>query len=147
MRVCLVGGIFGKPPEYRESHSRTPETTLAAGLRARGHTVTERGHCGPYDFAGFDVVHVHHLGAGAVAAATARSAPRLAFTPHWLRHDTAARRAAMRLVMARAGAVVALSETEARWQRGEFRSLEARQHVIPNGIDAATFRFSETPPG
>jgi glycosyltransferase involved in cell wall biosynthesis len=141
MRVCLVGGIFGKPAEYRRFHSRTPETTLADGLRERGHEVVERGHDGAFDFGGFDVVHVHHLATGAVAAAAARRSVRLAFTPHWLRQDSAARRAAMRFVVARTGALVALSETEARWQRGEFGDVDSRQHVIPNGIDESVFRY------
>jgi glycosyltransferase involved in cell wall biosynthesis len=106
--------------------------------------VVERGHHGPFEFAGFDVVHVHHLATGAVAAAAARNAPRLAFTPHWLRQASALRRAAMRYVVARADALVALSETEARWQREAFAGIESRQHVIPNGIEDGV--FAHVPP-
>jgi glycosyltransferase involved in cell wall biosynthesis len=143
MRVCLVGGIFGKPPEYRESHSRTPETTLADGLRARGHGVTERGHGAPYDFAGFDVVHVHHLAAGAVAVAAAQRRPRFAFTAHAMAAGNLGRHAALRYVIARADAIVALSETEAHWQRAQFRGAQSRQHLIRNGIDESVYRFRQ----
>lgn len=142
MRICLVGGIFGKSPEYRRVLTTTPETVLSAGLRARGHEVVEQAHTGPYAIRGFDVVHVHHLADGALAVATASPPLRFAFTSHWLRHDQATRRAAARYVVARAGAVVALSGTEARWQRTAYPSVATRQHVIPNGIDETTFRFS-----
>jgi glycosyltransferase involved in cell wall biosynthesis len=141
MRICLVGGIFGKSPEYRRVVTTTPETVLSVGLRARGHTVVEHGHAPPFNLHGYDVVHVHHLAAGAVAAASARPVERIAFTAHWLRHADRHRRVAMRYVMKRADAVVALSGTEAHWQRSEFHGVATRQHVIPNGIDPDIFRF------
>ncbi len=141
MRILLLGGIFGKPAEYRRAVTRTPETVLADGLRARGHNVDEQGHAPPFDLHGYDVVHVHHLAAGAVAATAARPVERIAFTAHWLRHADRRRRVAMRYVMGRADAVVALSGTEAHWQRSEFHGVAGRQHVIPNGIDPGIFRF------
>ena len=141
MRICLVGGIFGKPGAYREAVTHTPETILADGLRGRGHIVVERGHAPSLELDGFDVIHVHHLASGALAAASSRNPIRLAFTPHWLRYDDRIRRRAARYVVARADAVVALSETEAAWQRGEYRRLGQRQHVIANGIDEQVFRF------
>jgi glycosyltransferase involved in cell wall biosynthesis len=54
------------------------------------------------------------------------------------------RRAAARYVFARADALVALSETEARWQRETYQAVPARQEVIPNGIDESIFRFRES---
>jgi glycosyltransferase involved in cell wall biosynthesis len=147
MNICLVGGIFGKPEEYRRAVSQTPETVLAAGLRARGHAVYEQAHAPNLALEGFDVVHVHHLALGAVAAA-ARAPQRLVFTPHWLRHRDRTRRAAARYVAGRANAVVALSETEARWQREHFFGVDQRQHVIPNGVDRELFAYVEPrPPG
>ena len=40
MRICIVGGIFDKPADYRVQHSISPETVLADGLRQRGWQVT-----------------------------------------------------------------------------------------------------------
>jgi glycosyltransferase involved in cell wall biosynthesis len=146
MRICLVGGIFGKPPAYRRTVRVTPETVLARGLRLRGHEVVTRGHSGPFQFDGFDVVHVHHLSRGAVMAAASAPQVPLAFTPH-LQMATAARRIAMRYVVGRAGATVALSATEAAWQRTNFPAVSGRQHIIPNGFDPRVFAFSPaTPP-
>jgi glycosyltransferase involved in cell wall biosynthesis len=142
MRILLVGGIFGKSPEYRRVVTTTPETVLSAGLRARGHDVVEQPHAPPYAIKGFDLVHVHHLADGALEVASASPSLPFAFTSHWLRHERVTRRLAARYIFARAGAVVALSETEAAWQRDECRGVAARQHVIPNGIDETTFRFS-----
>jgi glycosyltransferase involved in cell wall biosynthesis len=146
VRILLVGGIFGKPTEYRRAITRTPETVLADGLRARGHDVHEHGHAPPFDLHGFDVVHVHHLAPGALAAVSARPPERVAFTPHWLRHVDVPRRVASRYVMRHASAVVALSDTEASWQRRELPDVAARQFVIPNGIDPNLFRFAAPRP-
>ena len=141
MRICLVGGIFGKSQDYRRVVTTTPETVLRDGLRARGHDVVEQPHARPYAIRGFDVVHVHHLADGALEVASASPPLRFAYTSHWLRHEHATRRLAARYAFARAGAVVALSETEAAWQRSQYRGVRERQHVIPNGIDERTFQF------
>jgi glycosyltransferase involved in cell wall biosynthesis len=142
MRILLVGGIFGKPAEYRRLITHTPEEVLAEGLRARGHDVVEHGHAPPFMLQGHDVAHVHHLAAGAVAAVTASPPIRVAFTGHDFRPETFRRRTAMRYVMRRASAVVALSAAEALRQQEELSTVKARQHVIPNGIDATLFRFA-----
>lgn len=146
MRICLVGGIFGKPPAYRRTVRVTPETVLASGLRLRGHEVVTRGHSGPFQFDGFDVVHVHHLSRGAVRSAACAAQVPWAFTPH-LQMATGARRIAMRYMVGRADATVALSATEAAWQRTHFPAVSGRQHIIPNGFDPRVFAFSPaTPP-
>ena len=44
MHICIVGGIFDKPADYRDRHSISPETVLADGLRQRGWQVTPAGH-------------------------------------------------------------------------------------------------------
>ena len=80
VKIGLVGGIFGKPKDYQEVVGTTPETLLAAGLRERGHDITVRGHSGPFDFHKLDVLHVHHLAYGAVAAACSRADVPFVFT-------------------------------------------------------------------
>jgi D-inositol-3-phosphate glycosyltransferase len=142
VRILLVGGIFGKPAEYRRLMTHTPETVLAQGLRARGHEVVEHGQMPPFALHGHDVAHVHHLAAGAVAAVAASPPIRVAFTGHDFRPGTPSRRAAMRYVMRRADAVVALSRVEALRQQDELRAVKSHQYVIPNGIDATLFRFA-----
>jgi glycosyltransferase involved in cell wall biosynthesis len=142
VRIGLIGGIFGKPVDYREVVTSTPETVLAAGLRERGHEVTVRGHVGPFDFRNLDVLHVHHLAYGAVAAACSRADVPFVFTSHWFQPCSWSRRLAMRYVMSRVDASVVLSETERAWQRRTYPHASARQHVIPNGIDEAVFAYS-----
>ena len=142
VRIGLVGGIFGKPSRYREVVTTTPETVLAAGLRERGHEVTVRGHLGPFDFGNIDLLHVHHLAYGAVAAACSHADVPFVFTSHWFRPRSWSRRLAMRYVMSRADASVVLSETEAGWQRRTYPRASAPIYVIPNGIDEAIFAYS-----
>ena len=64
------------------------------------------------------------------------------FTSHGLRQRSRSRRLAMRYVMSRADASVALSETEAAWQQRTYPHDSDRQRVIPNGIDEAVFAYS-----
>lgn len=145
MRIGLIGGIFGKPSEYRSVVTHTPETVLSAGLRARGHEVCEYGHRAVVDVTRFDVVHVHHLGLGALAVAGARPATTFAFTSHSGPTPLGRRWAAMRYVMARAAGVVALSSAEAQWQRRAQPAISDRQYVIPNGIDETVFHHRPPP--
>lgn len=143
MRICLVGGIFGKPAAYRAQVRTTPETVLAQGLAERGHHVTTLGHHGPFDYRGHDVVHVHHLSYGALAGA-ARRVP-FVYTNHRFGPADPLRRSVMRLVVARADVSVVLSETERAWQERAAPRARGRR-VIPNGIDAALFAFHPPPP-
>ncbi len=145
MKICIVGGIFGKPPDYRATVSETPETLLRRELEQRGHIIEGRGHGGPFGFAGFDVVHVHHLSYGAMAAASDSSDAPFVFTAHWLGVQSRFRRAALRYVIRRADATVALSQLEAAWQRQSLGAAAPCQHVIPNGIDAEVFTYSAPP--
>lgn len=147
MKVCLVGGIFGKPAAYQRTVRTTPETVLSRELRLRGHEVVTYGHHGPFDFHGFDVVHVHHLSWAAVSAAAYARQVNVAFTPH-LQMVTPARWPAMRYVIDRVDATIALSATEAAWQQAKFPTVAGRQHIVANGIDANVFPFSTPePPG
>src|ERR1022692_1020271 len=76
MRICIVGGIFDKPADYRAQHSISPETVLADGLRQRGWQVTLSGHSAPLPPGNFDLVHVHHFGRAALRLATATERPQ-----------------------------------------------------------------------
>jgi glycosyltransferase involved in cell wall biosynthesis len=142
MRLGMVGGIFGKPDEYRSTVGVTPETVLADELERRGHRVIRLAHERRLDLRGLDVVHVHHLSHGALAAATDSSPTPFVFTPHYFRYASRLRRVAARYVVSRADAVVSLSGAEADWQRAAYGLPRERQEVIPNGINEAVFAFS-----
>ena len=145
MKICIVGGIFDKPLEYREKHAFTPETILASGLSLQGFEVTTLGHCFFQPSEEFDIVHVHHLGKGALRMAAAPS-PRskFVFTSHngpilCGYEKSLARSAAFCYVVNRSDAVVALCEAEA----GLFCQIgngPTRIEVIPNGIPSNVFR-------
>lgn len=152
MRICIVGGIYGANAAFRRTAQYTPETLLEDGLRSRGHSVRTVSHYEPIPPDHFDIVHVHHLSWGAVRAACHNSRARLVFTPHDPRAMSGAlspaRQSASRFVMARADAVIPLSQTEATYQRRTYDLQQARQAVIPNGIDLELYRYaSRTPVG
>ncbi|MBY0508265.1 MAG: glycosyltransferase family 4 protein [Bryobacteraceae bacterium] len=143
MKIALIGGIYGQPGYIK----LTPETTLEAGLREAGHTVTPLSHYEEADFSAFDVVHVHHLSYGAPRLASDPTGTPFVFTAHNGDHMSGvpmgvARELAMRYVISRADAVVALSRSEADFQRRTYR-LDGAEHVsIPNGIDAVQFPYA-----
>jgi glycosyltransferase involved in cell wall biosynthesis len=143
MRVAVIGGIYGKSMEYRETVRITPETTLESGLRARGIDVTTFSHYARIDRQEFDIIHVHHLSWGAVRAAVDRSPAAFVFTAH----DGAAltgtlsrrKKLAMAFVVERADALVALSSPEADFQKRDGSVKGALHRVIANGVDPAPF--------
>ncbi len=143
MRIAVVGGIFGKPAVYRRIHQATQETIIAESLAARGHDVRVFGHMERLNGSEFDVVHVHHLSYGAVFAATDPSSARLVFTLRRSIVFSGARAHALRLVVDRSDAVVALSRTEAQWHLHTLGVPEDRSCVIPNGADPLMFPFAE----
>ncbi len=147
MRICILGGIFGKPASYREAVRATPETTLAEGLRRRGHAVvTYAQDRAPGRLDAFDVVHAHHLARGTMYAAARRRRGPLVFTSHWFGEETSVvRRAAQRYVLARADASIALSEIEAVWQAQRLPRRAGPPHVIANGIEDSLFPYSPPP--
>ncbi|MCL5746283.1 MAG: glycosyltransferase family 4 protein, partial [Acidobacteria bacterium] len=147
MRVCIVGGIFGKPPGYRAKHSISPETVLADGLAARGIDVCVAGHQEPVQ-ADCDVVHVHHFGCAALRMAVGRTRQRFIFTPHdpFLMNGLPVplkRRLADPIVLRRADRVVALTEKERGFLETRCGIARARIAVIPNGIDSSAFHAAE----
>jgi glycosyltransferase involved in cell wall biosynthesis len=151
MRICIVGGIFDKPADYRNRHAISPETVLADGLRRRGWAVTVCGHSTPLPPEDFDLVHVHHFGRAALRLATAARRPPFVFTTHdpfamnglavgWRRLLTD------RFVLRRVDAVVALSNAERHFLARRRGLQPERIAVIPNGISTAIFDRIPGPP-
>jgi len=150
MRICIVGGIFDKPADYRLQHSISPETVLAEGLRQRGWQVTPAGHAAPLPPGRFDVVHVHHFGRAALRLAAATGRPPFVLTTHdpfamnglpvgWRRRLTDG------FVLRKADAVVALSHAERDFLTRRRGLSPERIAVIPNGISTAVFDRTSEP--
>lgn len=147
MKICLIGGIYGKGGQRSAYVHITPETTLETGLRAAGHEVTTLSHYDDVDFSPFDLVHVHHLSYGAARLAADTSPTPFVYTNHDASQMCGARlslprRLALQYTLSRADAVVALSESEARFQRRTYDLEGARHVVIPNGINADRYAYS-----
>jgi len=151
LRICIVGGIFDKPADYRAQHSISPETVLADGLRQRGWQVAARGHSEPLALDGFDIVHVHHFGRAALRLAAAAPRPPFVFTTHdpfamnglpvgWRRRLTDG------YVLRHADTLVALSNAEREFLTRRQHLAPERVVVIPNGISTAVFDRSPEPP-
>ena len=146
MKIALVGGIYGRDKSYRRNVRYTPETILEQGLIVRGHHVSAFSHYATIDSERFDVVHVHHLSYGATRVAADNNDTAFVYTSHdplamseLLRRH---RLLAMRFVMSRADAVVALSEAEANFQRLNYQLAGALHTVIPNGIDGTKYVYT-----
>lgn len=134
LSIALLGGIFGAAHDER---TNTPETILAAGLRARGHEVVTWGLGSRPPAGDYDIVHAHHLAKQSLAQALRPSAKTLVFTRHGVADLPPSQKLALRVVARRADAVVALSPWEATMIRSSLRPR--RIEVIPNGIDPMTW--------
>ena len=146
MRIGLIGGIFGGGAELRRNVWYTPETILADGLRRLGHEVAPLSHYEPIPMNRFDVVHVHHFGFGAVRAACSASRTPFVFTVHSTRrNETWVRERALRFVLGRADAVIALSEAERRADEAAYRWRGGIHRVIFNGVDSGMYHFAPKP--
>jgi glycosyltransferase involved in cell wall biosynthesis len=145
MRVGLVGGIYGKDETFRKGLQVTPETILELGLRAQGHPVKTLSHYEPIHAEELDVVHVHHLSYGALRMATDRTNVPFVYTSHdgpaMSGLHSLSRTQVARLVFSRADAVIALSESEARFQRRDYPLRGAVHAVIPNGIRTEQYQY------
>lgn len=146
MKICLVGGIFDRPPELRAKHLLTPETVLLDGFRRAGVNLDAVGHAKFRPSDEHDIVHVHHFGKAAMQMATSRGRARFVFTGHnglivTGYERSRLRRLAFDYVFKRADAFVALSSAEGEFFRA--KGAEDRVHVIPNGIPADVFRVRD----
>ncbi|MEK7993445.1 MAG: glycosyltransferase family 4 protein [Planctomycetota bacterium] len=149
LRVCVVGGIYDKPPSYRSKHAVTPETTLADGLARLGMRVSTFGHrtfrIRKMDRGRWDIVHVHHFGRGAILAAAHAGWFPFVFTTHdsfrwhglpvhWRRRLTDV------YVLRHAHGIVALSSAEERFLARQFRlANDEKVAVVPNGWDWSSY--------
>jgi glycosyltransferase involved in cell wall biosynthesis len=140
MRIAIVGGVFGRSGAYRSAVRWTPETILVQGLSDRGHEVEALPHAATYRLSGFDIVHVHHLSWGAIAAATDRSSTPLVLTSHAM---SPAHPRATAFGMSRADGIVALWPRQADALRERYQLRGAEIAVIPNGVDLGTFAFKQ----
>lgn len=145
MKICIVGGIFDKSPEYRAAHSISPETVLVRGLAEWGIDVTGVGHAKASEAPEADVVHMHHFGRAALSMAARKGSFKYVFTSH----DPFAmnglsiglrRTLTDRYVVGGADAVVALSRTERSFLCAKYGRSAEDVPVIHNGIVADIFR-------
>lgn len=147
MKIALIGGIYGKDERFRESLQTTPETILERGFRDQGHDVRTASHHQRVHGSDFDVVHVHHLSLGALRLGADTSHAAFVYTSHGTLalmglEPKQSRRMASRWVMSRADAVVALSQTEADFQRRQYSLFGAIHEVIANGISSGDYRYA-----
>ncbi len=143
-RIAIVGGIFDQPEAYRVQRKFTPETVLVDGLRAKGWDVVGLGHHGLEPDAPYDLVHVHHLARGALRMALSGSDASFVYTSHdpMLASNYAISRRRYhltRLVVERADATVALSDSERQTDVWRFGTALPPGVVIPNGFPAETY--------
>src|SRR5262245_33111760 len=146
MRVCVVGGVFGRTLEYQAKHRLAPEIVLTEGLRRRGVEVETMAHHAFRPERGrWDLVHVHHLAEGAIRDAGAGDGIPLVFTNHDPTINSGIERSRLRLtafsyVCRRADALVALSHAEARFLEGQY-GFGRKTTVIPNGTLPEVFQI------
>jgi glycosyltransferase involved in cell wall biosynthesis len=144
MRVCLVSAMFYDGRKVKVDFR--PEVLLESGLRALGIDVFPHTHWDLFNPADFDIVHVHHLGIGALRAAFTVSRVPLIYTNHDLRAKygllSPTKRLAFRAVLASADTVVALSALEADFLSHTYKLTADRIALIPNGIDHTSFPYA-----
>lgn len=148
MKICLVGGIFGRDTKMRSKHVVTPETVLLDGFQKAGMDVLAVGHAQFEPSDEYDIVHVHHFGKAALTMAASRCRAQFVFTGHnglivtgyernWARLKT------FQYVVDKADAFVALSQAETRFY--ENHGAAGKVHCIPNGIPSEFFRANAGP--
>ena len=148
MKICLVGGIFGRDATMRSKHVVTPETVLLDGFQKAGVDIHAVGHANFVPSDEYDIIHVHHFGKAALKMAASNCRAKFVFTGHnglivtgyervW------SRRLAFQYTVDKADAFVALSQAETRFF--ENHGAAGRVHCIPNGIPAEIFRATTGP--
>ena len=146
MKIALVGGVYGKDKAFRSKLQVTPETLLEQGLISTGHEVSTFSHYAAVNEEQFNLIHVHHLSYGSVRAAVDSTDVAFVYTSHDPLAMTGMlgwhRCVAARFVASRADAVVALSRTEADFQKRNYPLAGALHTVIPNGIDPNNYAYA-----
>jgi len=148
MKICLVGGIFGRDAAVRSKCVVTPETVLLDGLQKAGMDVHPVGHSQFEPSDTYDIVHVHHFGKAAIKMATSHCTAKFVFTGHnglivtgyernW------ARCRAFQYVVDKSDAYVTQSQAETRFF--ENRGAKGKVHCIPCGVPAEIFRATAGP--
>lgn len=143
-RICIVGGIFDKPDDYRIRHCFTPETVLSDGLRSLGFDIKTYGHRNFVPSEDYDLVHVHHLGKAALRMATAKTSAFFVYTSHDPKLVSQyklplKRMMATRFVVSRADAMVVLSNVEMNYMEKLFGKYHTKFVVIQNGFPSKVF--------
>ncbi len=142
MRVHLIGGIYGKPLEYRQVVNMTVETLLERLLNEAGVDVSTGHHRWPVP-RDAELVHLHHL--GRLHRSVWLHPHPLVYTHHAAWRDPQRTKVMYgRILARRAKAIVALSDVEAAFQVGNLAISPHKITVIPNGADESVFFL--TPP-
>jgi len=142
MRVHLIGGIYGKPLQYRQVVNMTVETLLERLLLEAGVDVSTGHHRWPVPHDA-ELVHVHHL--GRLHRSVWLHPHALVYTPHAAWRDPRRTKVMYgRILARRARGIVALSDAEAAFQVGNLAIAPHKVTVIPNGADESVFFL--TPP-
>lgn len=148
MKICIVGGIFGKPADYQAKHCLAPETLLAKGLEEKGYQVNRVDHNSFRPSDDYDIVHVHHLAKGAIRAAIAETNSKFVFTTHNGQmlcgyEKSWTRKKAFWFCVKRADAMVALSKSEQAFYARKQAAIAARTTIIHNGLPEGVFNPPE----
>lgn len=146
LKVCLVSAMFY--PARKIKVDFRPEVVLATGLRGLGVEVVTCTHWDAFRPNDFDVVHVHHLGIGALRAAFTVSHVPFVYTNHDLKTMdgllSLTKRVAYWAVLSSVDNVVALSTREADFLCQSYGLKPERVAVIPNGTDHTYFSYKRT---
>ena len=143
MKIVLVGGVFSDERGTSARSRTTPETILMDGFLARGHSVEVFAHAAFSPDVDADIVHVHHLGVGALAMASSTNRIPFVFTSHNGQihsgfESSFLHRRAFTYVLSRADAAVALTDAESTFLRS-YLGPHVPCAVIPNGVDGTRF--------
>jgi glycosyltransferase involved in cell wall biosynthesis len=143
VKIALVGGVFSDERGTSARSRTTPETILMEGFLTRGHSVEVFAHAAFSPDVDADIVHVHHLGVGALAMASSSNRTPFVFTSHNGQihsgfDSSFLHRRAFAYVLSRVDAAVALTDAESSFLR-PYLGPHVPCPVIPNGVDGTRF--------
>lgn len=139
MKVLVAGGVFRLNQEEIRRQQPAPEIVLATGLQSRGvevETCKLEDRHRIFFSSKYDIVHVHHLSRGAVAAALSPCRGKFVFTAHGMgRLESTAQRFGAHVIFKKADVTICLSDAERNYRTRLSPAIADRLTVIPNGID------------